>query len=66
MQTIHNWIAKRSAGRITITGVTRAIVADGQHPTPKLIKVTGVDSIVPSKPFPVAIDKDGQRWELAL
>lgn len=50
------WKARRAGGRITIY----ARGADGRDR-----KVTNVDTIEAAAPFPIAVDKAGQRFELA-
>lgn len=56
MHTLTDWTAKRAGGRITVYGKDD----NGQD-----AKVVGVDRIEGSKPYPVAVDKNGVRYALA-
>lgn len=58
MTKLTDWTAKRAGGRITINGT------DAKTGEPR--KVVGVDTITAAKAgkSPVAVDKDGARYEL--
>lgn len=57
MITIYNAKARRAGGHITINAKDAGGVA---------VKVTGVDEIDFSQNPPVATDKDGGKWALAI
>lgn len=56
METLKNWKARRAGGRITIVGTD-----DTDHPS----KIVGVDVIEPRDGKIIAIDRNGEEFELA-
>lgn len=56
MEKLRSWSAQRAGAFITITAKDEA----GQ---PR--RVTGVKRIEPGKPSPIALDKNGVRYQLA-
>lgn len=55
---MQNWKARRSGGRITITGKD----ADGKD-----VKIPNVDTIEPGMPgHVIATDKDNRTWQLPV
>lgn len=57
MKKLTEWIARRSGGRITITG---------KDETGSIIKVPNIDKIEFARPAPIATDKDGSSYALAV
>jgi hypothetical protein len=55
--TIFHWLARRSGGRITITG------KDGSGAP---LKAAAIDTIQPENGQLIATDKDGRRFILAI
>ncbi|WP_309628772.1 hypothetical protein [Brevundimonas sp.] len=55
METLKNWSARRSGGRITINGLDET-----GHPE----KVPNVDTIVIDAGEIIATDKNGEKWRL--
>lgn len=57
MRKIVSWKARRSGAHMTIIGRT----VEGQA-----VKVSGVASIESAKPWPIATDVNGERYQLAF
>lgn len=58
MAHLTNWSARRAGGRITIRGIDSETGADV-----KIVGVEKIESVSGGKP--IAIDKNGDRYELA-